>query len=248
MSHCRRQPAFEPLGGALDLALAGQEGEHAAGLRRQRLADRLGHRVLDRRRRPAARHSGSRPESCGPALSITGAPPSSLATRAPSSVADMTSSRGRAAARPARRAPAPARNRRRASARGTRRTGSAATPGSSGSSRIMRASMPSVTTRMRVFADMPAFHAHGVADRSARLLAEQRGHAAGGGAGGEPARLEQQDACRRRARARRAAPAAPASSCRRRAARPAPRCGRLPAPARAAGRISVTGRVGSGAM
>jgi hypothetical protein len=38
-----------------------------------------------------------------------------------------------------------------------------------------------------------AFHAHGIADRSARLLAEQLRHAAGGGAGSKPARLQQDD-------------------------------------------------------
>ena len=43
-----------------------------------------------------------------------------------------------------------------------------------------------------------------VADGAADRLAEQRGHAGGGGAGREPARLQHQDACRRRAMARRA--------------------------------------------
>ena len=70
----------------------------------------------------------------------------------------------------------------------------AETPGSSGSSRIIRDSTPSVTTRMRVLAETAVFHAHGITDRAAGLLAEQRGHASGGGAGGEPARLEQHDA------------------------------------------------------
>ena len=46
---------------------------------------------------------------------------------------------------------------------------------------------------MRVSAETRAVHAHGIADRAADLLAEQLGHAARGGAGGEPARLEQQD-------------------------------------------------------
>ncbi len=37
------------------------------------------------------------------------------------------------------------------------------------------------------------FHAHGIADSGARFLIKQLGHAARGGAGGEPARLEQND-------------------------------------------------------
>ena len=40
------------------------------------------------------------------------------------------------------------------------------------------------------------FHAHGVADGFAGLLAEQRSHAARGGAGGKPARFEQHDPAR----------------------------------------------------
>ncbi len=99
-----------------------------------------------------------------------------------------------------------------------------------GSSRIMRASTPSVTTRIFVFADAAVFHAHGIADRAARLLAEQLGHAAGCGACSEPARLEQNDLSRRQAMAHRAAPAAPASSCRRRAAPPRRHCCRGQAP------------------
>ncbi len=87
-----RNAALQPLGGALDLALAGQEGEHAAASRSP--APRGSPwpwrpRSAPRRR---ARHSGSRPESCGPCFPCTGAPPSSLPTRAPSSVADITSS------------------------------------------------------------------------------------------------------------------------------------------------------------
>ena len=40
------QPPLQALGSALDLALAGQEGEHGAGLVAQRRAHRLRHRVL----------------------------------------------------------------------------------------------------------------------------------------------------------------------------------------------------------
>ena len=90
----------------------------------------IGERVRGSRRpsRPrsglsrAGRDGGSRRESRGPRWSITGASPRSEATRAPSSVADMTSSlqiRAQRAVR--RRAPARGRNRHRASARGTRR-------------------------------------------------------------------------------------------------------------------------------
>ena len=85
-----------------------------------------------------------------PSLSITAASPSSRATRAPSMVADMTSSR-----RSGRSAPctsiASARPKSPSSERSWNSSNRiAAMPVSSGSSRIIRASTPSVTTRMRV--------------------------------------------------------------------------------------------------
>ena len=61
--------------------------------------------------------------------------------------------------------------------------------------------------------------AHRVAD----LLAQRRRHARGGGAGGEPARLEHEDLSCPSPTARRSAPAARAWSCRRPAAPPARR-------------------------
>ena len=88
-----------------------------------------------------------------PALSITGASPSSSATRAPSTVADMTSSRrsGRNAPCTSSASASPKSPSSERSWNSSKRM--AAMPGSSGSSRIMRARMPSVTTRMRVLAE-----------------------------------------------------------------------------------------------
>ena len=117
----------------------------------------------------------------------------------------------------------PGRDRRRASARGTRRRARRRRRRAPGSSRIMRVKTPSVTTSMRVAGRhlrvRAAREAHGLAD----LLAQRRGHARGGGAGGQAARLQHEHACRPSPRARPAAPAARAWSCRRPAARPARR-------------------------
>ena len=80
--------AVEPLGGALDLGDAGQEGEQAALRLAERAADRGRHLVLD----PLLRRAAEMASSIGkarPSLSITGAPPIRAAKRAPSSVADM---------------------------------------------------------------------------------------------------------------------------------------------------------------
>ena len=96
-------------------------------------------------------------------------------------------------------------------------------PSSDGSSRISRVNTPSVTTSMRVLRDTLEPKPHAQADRVADLLAERRRHPLGRGAGGEPARLQHQDFAGLRPTARRAAPAARAWSCRRRAARPARR-------------------------
>ena len=66
------------------------------------------------------------------------------------------------------------------------------------------------------------------ADRLSDPLAAHRRHALGGGTGRKPARLEQQDLAAVQPGLPRAAPAAPASSCRRLAARPAPPTGQRP--------------------
>ena len=71
-------------------------------------------------------------------------------------------------------------------------------------------------------ADLGA-EAHAQAHRLADGLAERLRHARGRSAGGEPARLQHDDLAAVRPRARRAAPAAPGWSCRRRAAPRAPR-------------------------
>ena len=167
--------ARQPLGGALDLALAGQEGKHAAALARQRLADRLGHRVLDGdRARPLLVAQLDR-KAAALAFAAPARRRAAPATRAPSSVADMTSSRrsGRSAAlhverqRQAEIAVERAlvefveQDRRRCRAVPDRR-GSCA------------ARMPSVTTRMRVRADCRLSMRMAIADRAADLFAEQR--------------------------------------------------------------------------
>ena len=108
----------------------------------------------------------------------------------------------------------------------------AATPSSAGSSRIMRAKTPSVTTSMRVRG--PTFEPSRtrkptVSPTSSPSVAR---HAVGRGAGREAAGLEHDQLAVRRPTARRAAPAEPASSCRRRAARRAPRSAERRAPPR----------------
>ena len=144
----------------------------------------------------------------------------------------------------ARRAPARGRDRHRASARGIRRTAPRRCRRATGSSRIMRVKTPSVTTSMRVLARHLRAEAHAQADGVADLLAERRRHALGGGARGEPARLQHDDFLVRRPRLVAAAPAARAWSCRRRAARPARRrCARAaPRSAPAARRRSAAAR------
>ena len=141
--------------GAADFGRARQERQHRARLGAQRPRHRVGHLLLDRRAL-ASRPTIARldRETRGPALSITGASPRSFATRAPSSVADITSSLqivAQALLRVARERQR--RGRHRASARGIRRTARRAMPSSDGSSRISRVNTPSVTTSMRVLRD-----------------------------------------------------------------------------------------------
>ena len=135
---------------AADLALPGQEDEDRAALGAQRPRDRvrdLGPRCGGSGR---GRDSGSRPGRRGPRMRITGASPRSPATRAPSSVADMTRRR-RSSRRPPCASSASARPRSASRERSWNSSNStAATPSSAGSSRIMRAKTPSVTTSMRV--------------------------------------------------------------------------------------------------
>ena len=95
--------------------------------------------------------------------------------------------------RPARRARARGRDRRRASARGTRRTARPRRRSSSGSSRIMRANTPSVTTSIRVLrADLRA-EPHAQSHRLADRFAQRARHPVRRRARGEPARLEHDD-------------------------------------------------------
>ena len=69
----------------------------------------------------------------------------------------------------------------------------AATPFSSGSSRISRVNTPSVTTSMRVLRRDLRAEAHAQADGVAGALAQRLRHAVGGGARRDPARLEHED-------------------------------------------------------
>ena len=129
---------------------------------------------------------------------MSGASPRSARTRAPSSVADMTRSR-----RSSRRAPcassASASPRSASSERSWNSSNStAATPSSAGSSRIMRVNTPSVTTSMRVRAETRLCRRTRrpiVSPTFSPSVAAMRAAAA---RGGEPARLEQQQALLRR--------------------------------------------------
>ena len=82
------------------------------------------------------------------------------------------------------------------------------------------------------------------ADHAADRLAEQRRHPRRRRAGRQPAGFQHQDRAVAAPAGRPAAPAAPASSSRRPAARPARHFGRLRAVASSAGRASVTGSIG----
>jgi hypothetical protein len=139
-----------------DLALAGQEDQHAALGLLQRLPHQRRHRRLEAQR--GIRGRGSQRVSTGkarPSAVITGAPPISAATGAASSVADITTS-----ARSGRSARAPP-------AQGQAKVGlqaafvkfvedHAPTPGNSASDWIIRVRMPSVTTSIRVAAETRA--------------------------------------------------------------------------------------------
>ena len=150
----------------------------------------------------------------------------SRATRAPSSVADITTRR-----RSSRKAPcassASARPRSASSERSWNSSNrTAATPFNSGSSRIMRANTPSVTTSIRVFAETRLCRRTRRPTVSPTRSPKRRGHARGGGAGGQAPRLQHAGSCRSARTPRRAARAERAWSCRRRAGRPAPRASR----------------------
>ena len=186
-------PLLQPFLNAPDLALAGQEHEHASPARlARRAAPRppSGPRCATRIAAEIARLDRKRA-----ALAfMTGALPSSAATRAPSSVADIDQdAQVLPQAALACRAPAQGRDRRRASARGTRRTARRATPESSGSSRIMRVNTPSVTTSIRVFGPNLRAEPHAKSDRLADRFGQGTRHALRRGPRREPARLQQDD-------------------------------------------------------
>ena len=146
---------------------ARQEHQHRARLGAQRPRHRVGDLRARWARADRGRDSASRPETRGPALSITGASPSSFATRAPSSVADITRS-FRSSRKPCCTSRASARPRSASSERSWNSSNStAATPSSAGSSSIMRVNTPSVTTSMRVCARHLRAEAHAIADRLA---------------------------------------------------------------------------------
>ena len=117
---------------AADLACAGQEHQHVARLRAQRALHQLRHLLLRRRHRSRACGRGGQERQAAAGICIStakarpgeltsGASPSSCATRAPSSVADMTRMRNAAPSWRAHPAPAPAPDPPAGCARGTHR-------------------------------------------------------------------------------------------------------------------------------
>jgi len=134
-------------------AAPGRKRQHRAGIGPQRRRDRIRHLPLQRRIGPSARDNVSRPGRRGLRWRQTGASPSSLATRAPSSVADITRMR-RSSRKPSAASRASARPRSASSERSWNSSNrTAAMPFSSGSSRICREKIPSVTTSIRVARD-----------------------------------------------------------------------------------------------
>ena len=186
--------------GAADFRRAGQEHQQRARLGAQRARDRVGHLPLDRRARIAAEIA--RLDRKGAALAFDHRRVAQK-LRHPRAVErrrhhqELADPRAGPAAR---RAPAPGRDRRRASARGIRRTARRRRRRATGSSRISRVKMPSVTTSMRVLRDTFEPKRTRRPTVSPTLLAERRRHALGGGARGEPARLQHQDFLVRRPR------------------------------------------------
>ena len=171
-----------------------QEDQDRAAFARERFERDARDLVLDARARVRVRHSASATGKARPSLSISGASPSSARTRAPSSVADMTSSRKSSRKRLLRI------EREREAEVG-----------------VERALVELVEQHRRdalergIVEDHAREHAlgddldagalrdealqpHAQADRLADLLAQGRRHAGGGGAGGETARLEQDEA------------------------------------------------------
>ena len=204
---------------------------------RERAADRRGDGVGRSRSGAADRDARHRPESCGPALVTMGASPSSR--RHPRAV-----ERGRHHQQAQIRraggawlpAPAPGRDRRPGCARGIRRRCTRPTPSSAGSSCSMRVRMPSVTTSMRVCGPTSRVQPHAIADGLADRLAQQCAPCAAPRRAAASRRGSSMTMRRPRARARRAAPAAPAWSCRRPAGPAAPRRRRRQARRRAPAR------------
>ncbi len=114
--------------------------------------------------------------------------------RAASIVADMTRSL-KSSRRPCCASRASARPRSASSERSWNSSNStAATPSSIGSSRMSRVKIPSVTISIRVLPRDFRAEAHPQAHGFADAFAQRMRHALGGGARGEPARLEHQDA------------------------------------------------------
>ena len=143
-------PFAEKILGAADFRGPRQERQHRA--RDRRAAPSRSHppSAAPAAHRPCGRDSGFRTGKARPSLDMTGASPSSFATRAPSSVADITRMR-RSSRRPTCASRASASPRSASSERSWNSSNStAATPDSSGSSRICREKMPSVTTSILV--------------------------------------------------------------------------------------------------
>ena len=183
--------------GAADFGRARQEREDRARLGAQRARDGLGHLVLDARARIARRGDASRPERRGLAIRSPAPRPSNAATRAPSMVADITRI-FRSSRRPCCASRASARPRSASSERSWNSSNStAAMPLSSGSSRISRVNTPSVTTSMRVLADIFEPKRTRKPTVSPVRSPKRLRHAVGGGARRDPARFQHEDFSRR---------------------------------------------------
>ena len=237
----RRQRA-EPLGGALDLGDAGQEGEQAA------LALRPARGGSRRPSRPRSAAPASRPrwierraDRRGPRFRSPARRPAARAKRAPSSVADMASRRrsGRSAACASSASARPKSLSRLRS--WTSSNSTAETPASSGSA-WMRLQEDAVGQDDDPGASPSACCRAGSHSRSCRRPARRpappsaRRRRARRGGGARAA------GSRRCTRARRAGPARPPWSCPRRAARRARRCDRLRKAASRSGRTAWIGR------
>ena len=184
------QSLGQALGGAQDLALAGQEDQHAAGLSASAVRTARATWSSSRSARIAAEVAGLDRDTAAPGSRSPAHRPAGRATRAPSRVADITSSRrsSRSSAWPSR---AKARPRSASRLRSWNSSNStAATPSRPGSSRIMRVKTPSVTTSIRVRAETRDCMRTRKPTVSPTASPRRRGHARGGRPRGQAPRLQ----------------------------------------------------------